>query len=188
MKKTLVICAVAMALTLGPAIGLAGAQGKPAGKGPKATPPGHAMTPKAAQGKPVPKSVSTPKVKAPKAPPPGHAKPPKTQKVAPVPITPTTPVLISAPVPNNPKLVARLQPLLPVGMTVEQAAAGFRNQGQFVAAVHVSRNLGIPFAQLKTEMVTNNLSLGQSIQRLRPHVDGAAAARLAQQSAARDLR
>jgi hypothetical protein len=53
-------------------------------------------------------------------------------------------------------------------MTMDQAARGFKNQGQFIAALHVSRNLGIPFADLKKDMVTNDRSLGQAIQHLRP--------------------
>jgi hypothetical protein len=48
------------------------------------------------------------------------------------------------------------------------ASAGFRNLGQFVAAVNVSSNLGIPFDQLKTKMVTDGKSLGQAIQLLKP--------------------
>lgn len=76
-----------------------------------------------------------------------------------------------------PHLAARLQPLLPKGMTMTQAAAGFKNQGQFVAALHVSKNLGIPFADLKRTMLgtsktsTSPLSLGQAIHKLRPKVD-----------------
>src|SRR5690242_8217260 len=52
----------------------------------------------------------------------------------------------------NPGLSARIQPLLPPGTTAATAAAGFRNQGEFLAALHVSKNLGIPFQRLKTEM------------------------------------
>ena len=48
------------------------------------------------------------------------------------------------------------------------ASSGFRNLGQFVAAVNVSNNLGIPFAQLKTRMVDQGMSLGQAIQDARP--------------------
>ena len=48
------------------------------------------------------------------------------------------------------------------------ASAGFKNLGQFVAAVNVSNNLGIPFTQLKTKMVDDNMSLGRSIKTLRP--------------------
>ncbi len=88
----------------------------------------------------------------------------------------TTGVIVPPALPKNPKLVAKLQGQLPPGMTVEQAALGFKNQGQFVAAVNVSRNLGIPFADLKTSMVDNQLSLGQSIQRLKPLADADAEA------------
>jgi len=36
--------------------------------------------------------------------------------------------------------------------SVYQAAYGFKNLGQFVAATNVSKNLGIPFQQLKVQM------------------------------------
>src|SRR5258708_3714949 len=61
---------------------------------------------------------------------------------------------VSTKVANNPAIVERVQPLLPAGVTLSSAAAGFRNQGQFLAALHVSRNLGIPFSQLKAEMTS----------------------------------
>jgi hypothetical protein len=85
----------------------------------------------------------------------------------------TSSVTTAAPraLPKNPKLVARLQGMLPVGLTVDQAATGFRNQGQFVAAVNVSKNLGIPFSDLKAGMVGEGLSLGQAIQRFKPSAD-----------------
>src|SRR5262245_25762578 len=53
---------------------------------------------------------------------------------------------------RNEKLSARLQGLLPMNMTLTDAAAGFKNRGQFIAALHVSHNLGIPFDQLKAKM------------------------------------
>jgi hypothetical protein len=70
----------------------------------------------------------------------------------------------------NPGLAAKVQTLLaPTGMTLANAAAGFKNQGQFIAALHVSQNLNIPFAQLKADMTgPSHLSLGQSIHLLRP--------------------
>ena len=49
------------------------------------------------------------------------------------------------------KLESRLQAIGYEG-TVYQAAYGFKNQGQFVAATNVSRNLGISFDQLKVQM------------------------------------
>lgn len=101
--------------------------------------------------------------------------------------------------------------LLPAGMTLNQASLGFKNQGQFVAALHVSRSLGIPFADLKTAMTgirprtttgttagattgtstttsQTTLSLGQAIQKLRPSADAESAATTAEHEAADDLR
>ena len=78
---------------------------------------------------------------------------------------------IAARIESHPQLASRLRLMLPPGMTLETAASGFKNQGQFIAALHVSKNLGIPFEQLKTEMVTNHHSLGQSIHILKPSAD-----------------
>jgi hypothetical protein len=72
----------------------------------------------------------------------------------------------------NSKLAARLQPMLPAGTSVKQAAAGFRNQGQFIAALHVSRNLEIPFDQLKGKMTGEpSMSLGAAIHAVRPDIN-----------------
>jgi hypothetical protein len=64
---------------------------------------------------------------------------------------------------RNTNLASKLQSRLP-GMDLNSAAAGFRNLGQFVAAVNVSNNLGLDFPTLKTAMVTDGKSLGQAIQ------------------------
>jgi hypothetical protein len=70
---------------------------------------------------------------------------------------------------DNTKLSAKLQSLLPAGTNLQTAAQGFKNLGQFVAAVHVSHNLGIPFDQLKAKMVgPPKESLGQAIHALKP--------------------
>ena len=89
-------------------------------------------------------------------------------------ISPETPTTHSV---KNPKLEARLLTLLPAGMNIPDASQGFKNWGQFVAAVHVSNNLNIPFADLKARMTgfapgpvpgstvqTAPMSLGQAIQ------------------------
>jgi hypothetical protein len=49
-----------------------------------------------------------------------------------------------------------------------EAAMGFNNYGQYVAAKHVSDNLNIPADTLRTEMIDNHLSLGDAIKKLRP--------------------
>src|SRR5260370_24205375 len=75
----------------------------------------------------------------------------------------------SARLASNTALSARIQPLLPAGSTVATASTGFRNQGEFVAALHVSRNLNIPFDQLKVQLTGKNpASLGQAIHEMRP--------------------
>jgi hypothetical protein len=80
-------------------------------------------------------------------------------------VTSTTPTSHHA----NDQLAAKLQPLLPAGTNINDAASGFKNWGQFVAAVHVSHNLNIPFADLKAKMTgAQPLSLGQAIQALQP--------------------
>ena len=70
---------------------------------------------------------------------------------------------------RNPRMTARVNEMLPPGTNLRTASAGFKNQGQFIAALHASRNLNIPFSQLKSRMTGNDaMSLGQAIQELRP--------------------
>ena len=69
---------------------------------------------------------------------------------------------------EHPKLASKLQSLLPAGTNLDGAASGFKNAGQFVAAVHVSHNLNIPFDQLKEKMITDHKSLGGAIRELKP--------------------
>jgi hypothetical protein len=161
------------------------AQGRGNGHAKKAAPT------QTAKAKPVkaPKveSNKSPKVKADNAPKIKADKAPKVKTVAGTPtasVTPMTPVTPTTPTTQhvkNPKLEARLMALLPnlaPGTTIQDVSGGFKNWGQFVAAVHVSNNLGIPFADLKARMTgmpvpgmtpglvvrTTPLSLGQAIQ------------------------
>ena len=83
--------------------------------------------------------------------------------------TPTGPSIrlnpIAAKIASKPQLNARITAMLPKGMTLNQASRGFKNQGQFIAALHVSQNLGCDcFKQIKTDMTRKNMSLGQAIQ------------------------
>ena len=70
---------------------------------------------------------------------------------------------------QNTKLSSKLQDLLPAGTNVQDAASGFKNLGEFVAAVHVSHNLNIPFDQLKGKMTSGD-SLGKALQTLNPNL------------------
>jgi hypothetical protein len=68
---------------------------------------------------------------------------------------------------KNTNLRLKLESRLPAGTDVIAAASGFRNLGQFVAAVNASSNQGFDFTALKTLMTgPEGLSLGQAKQRL----------------------
>ena len=77
--------------------------------------------------------------------------------------------------------------MLPSGMTVEQAANGFKNQGNFIAAVNAAHNHDISFGDLKKRMVDGNLSLGQALHELTPDIDADAEAVRAMQMAEEQL-
>ena len=87
---------------------------------------------------------------------------------------------------KNPDLKTRLSNMLPAGMDLNTARSGFKNDGQFIAALHVSKNLNIPFADLKAKMLgtapapaagttatstpTSPTSLGGAIHALKPTI------------------
>ena len=87
---------------------------------------------------------------------------------------------------QNTRLADNVAKLLPAGTDVQAAASGFKNLGEFVAAAHVSSNLGIPFADLKAKILGGE-SLGGAIQALRPEADGLIEARKARARAEDDL-
>ena len=85
-------------------------------------------------------------------------------------------------------------------MTLDKASLGFKNQGQFIAALHVSQNLGIPFTELKSHMVTvtpgvpgqpatatQTGSLGQAIQTSKTTANVTTEVQRAEAQAAADL-
>jgi hypothetical protein len=104
---------------------------------------------------------------------------------------------------QNHQLSTKLASFFPVGTDLQAEASGFKNLGQFVAAVHVSHNLGIPFDQLKctelattdacptgTTMPSKGTSLGGAIQALKPSMTSAdtkAAAKAASKQASHDI-
>src|SRR5216684_7951467 len=105
---------------------------------------------------------------------------------------------------KNTKLSGKIASM--TGESAQQACSNFKNLGQCVAAAHVSKNLGISFACLKSDMTgtapssgsncparagtkttgTKTMSLGKSIQSLRPNANSKSEARKAQQQAEQD--
>lgn len=103
---------------------------------------------------------------------------------------------------KNSAISGKLQTL--TGMPAQQACAGFKNLGQCVAAAHVSKNLGIPFACLQAEMTgqilpsschtgaaasaKSPMSLGRAIQTLSPNANSKLEAKKAQKQADQDIK
>jgi len=87
---------------------------------------------------------------------------------------------------QSPKLSSKLQGFFPSGTNMAQQAEGFKNLGDFVSAAHVSHNLNIPFAEIKTRMTTGQ-SLGDTIHVLKPDADHRAEERKAREQARKDL-
>jgi len=106
---------------------------------------------------------------------------------------------------KNTQLASKIQNL--TGMSAQQACTGFKNLGQCVAAAHVSKNLGISFACLRSDMtgqapakgsncpatastsgtVGKTMSLGKAIQALSPTSDSKTQAKKAAKQANHDI-
>lgn len=71
---------------------------------------------------------------------------------------------------RNERLSTKLQPLFPPGTDMTVASQGFKNTGQFVAAAHVSKNLEIPFDEIKSRVASGD-SLGDAVRALKPNMD-----------------
>ena len=95
---------------------------------------------------------------------------------------------------NDAAFRSRIQSLLPPGTDLKLAESGFKNHGQFIAALHVSKNLDIPFDQLKAKMTgvsvnaagqtttSTPMSLGKAIHELRPNLTESQASQQAQRA------
>lgn len=82
-----------------------------------------------------------------------------------------------------PQVKQRVTAMLPQGMSLADASSGFKTQGQFIAALHASRNLGIPFAALKAKMTGPDAKpLGAAIHDLKSNLDLPSARQQAQKA------
>ena len=101
---------------------------------------------------------------------------------------------------KNPAIGEKIQSL--TGMRASQACTGFKNLGQCVAAAHVSKNLGISFDCLRSDMTgtapqstscpagtgTKSMSLGKAIQKLDPTADQKSESKRGETEAQRDMK
>ena len=101
---------------------------------------------------------------------------------------------------KNTQLSDKIQSL--TGMPAQQACTGFKNVGQCVAAAHVSKNLGISFACMQSNMTgqapaqgtscptgtgMKTMSLGKSIRALDPAVNAKVESKKARKQAHADV-
>ena len=72
---------------------------------------------------------------------------------------------------RNQYLSSILKPMLPARTTMTDAAAGFKKQKDFIAALHASRNLGISFNEIKSRMTAEHrMSLNDALREIRPEM------------------
>lgn len=89
---------------------------------------------------------------------------------------------------EDPKLVGKLQKLLPAGTTPQQFCDGFKTLGECVAAIHAAQNLGIPLTDLKGKVTgKGSVKLENAIHELKPDVDAKAERKKAQKQAEKDI-
>ena len=89
---------------------------------------------------------------------------------------------------RNLVLAGSLRGRLPTGMDLYVAAGGFRRLELFVATVHASTNIELPFSELKRRIVNDGMTLGQAIQDMRPKSRYWDEARRAEDEAAATIR
>jgi hypothetical protein len=89
---------------------------------------------------------------------------------------------------RNNVLANTLRVRLPPGTDLTMAAGGFRRLELFVATIHASNNVAVPFAELKRRIVNDGMTLGQAIQDIRPRVQYWSEAHRAEDDAAAMIR
>ena len=76
----------------------------------------------------------------------------------------------------SPKAAAKLLKMLPPKTSLNEASSGFRNEREFISAVYISKDLGIPFTKFKERITGNHsVSIESAIRDLRPDLSKAKA-------------
>jgi hypothetical protein len=89
--------------------------------------------------------------------------------------------------PSEPRLYARLKPVLNRGARMDVASEGFKSAEQFATVAHAARNTDVPFMVLKHRVVTEGRSLEDAIKASKPDLDVKAEVKRAQADAKSDL-
>jgi hypothetical protein len=113
----------------------------------------------------------------------GPAKAVAPRRAAPRPL----PSAVQKELQRNLLLADAIRARLPQGTDLNAAAGGFRRLELFVATVHASNNVDIPFSELKRRIL-DGMTLGQAIQDIRPKSRYWAEAQRAEDEAAAAIR
>lgn len=72
---------------------------------------------------------------------------------------------------RDPYLSIRVKTLVPPRSTLKDTAMGFKNEKHFIAGMHLSQNLNIPFDQIKARITgEHHMSLHDALRDLRPEM------------------
>ena len=88
---------------------------------------------------------------------------------------------------TEPKLHAKLKPVLNPGARMDVAAQGFKSAEQFAMVAHAARNTSVPFMVLKHRVVDEGRSLADALHQVKPELDAKAEVDKARAAAKADL-
>jgi hypothetical protein len=88
---------------------------------------------------------------------------------------------------SEPRLHARLKPVLNRGARMEVAAEGFRSAEEFATVAHAARNTDVPFMVLKHRVLIDGRTLADAIHEAKPGVDARAEVARAEAAAKSDI-
>ncbi len=88
---------------------------------------------------------------------------------------------------SEPRLHARLKPVLNPGARMEVAAEGFRSAEEFATVAHAARNTNVPFMVLKHRVLVDGRTLADAIHQAKPEVDARGEVARAEAAAKSDI-
>ena len=88
---------------------------------------------------------------------------------------------------SEPRLHARLKPVLNRGARMDVAAEGFRSAEEFATVAHAARNTDVPFMVLKHRVLIDGRTLADAIHEAKPGVDARAEVARAEAAAKSDI-
>lgn len=104
------------------------------------------------------------------------------------PMATSEPSVANANIPlSEPRLHARLKPVLNQGARMDVAADGFKSAEEFATVAHAARNTSVPFMVLKHRVVEEKRSLADAIHEAKPDIDAKAEVKRAQEAAKSDI-